>query len=125
MIDWAVLTGQKVVQILPINDTTITHTWTDSYPYNSISIYAFHPMYIDLNQLEALEDAGQRESFEQQRLKLNALPQVDYEAVNQYKLKYLHLLFQQMGETLLESLVSASSLKRTNTGWFLTLFSVI
>lgn len=102
-IDWAVLTGQKVVQILPINDTTITHTWTDSYPYNSISIYAFHPMYIDLNQLEALEDAGQRESFEQQRLKLNALPQVDYEAVNQYKLKYLHLLFQQMGETLLES----------------------
>lgn len=103
MIDWAVLTGQKVVQILPINDTTITHTWTDSYPYNSISIYAFHPMHIDLNQLEALEDAGQRESFEQQRLKLNALPQVDYEAVNQYKLKYLHLLFQQMGETLLES----------------------
>lgn len=103
MIDWAVLTGQIVVQILPINDTTITHTWTDSYPYNSISIYAFHPMYIDLNQLEALEDAGQRESFEQQRLKLNALPQVDYEAVNQYKLKYLHLLFQQMGETLLES----------------------
>lgn len=103
MIDWAVLTGQKVVQILPINDTTITHTWTDSYPYNSISIYAFHPMYIDLNQLEALEDAGQRESFEQHRLELNALPQVDYEAVNQYKLKYLHLLFQQMGETLLES----------------------
>lgn len=103
MIDWAVLTGQKVVQILPINDTTITHTWTDSYPYNSISIYAFHPMHIDLNQLEALEDAGQRESFEQQWLKLNALPQVDYEAVNQYKLKYLHLLFQQMGETLLES----------------------
>ena len=103
MIDWAVLTGQKVVQILPINDTTITHTWTDSYPYNSISTYAFHPMYIDLNQLEALEDAGQRESFEQHRLELNALPQVDYEAVNQYKLKYLHLLFQQMGETLLES----------------------
>lgn len=103
MIDWAVLTGQKVVQILPINDTTITHTWTDSYPYNSISIYAFHPMHIDLNQLEALEDAGQRESFEQHRLELNALPQVDYEAVNQYKLKYLHLLFQQMGETLLES----------------------
>lgn len=103
MIDWAVLTGQKVVQILPINDTTITHTWTDSYPYNSISIYAFHPMYIDLDQLEALKDAGQRESFEQHRLELNALPEIDYEAVNQYKLEYLHLLFQQMGETSLES----------------------
>ena len=43
-----VSTNQKVVQILPINDTTMTHTWTDSYPYNSISIYAFHPMYADL-----------------------------------------------------------------------------
>ncbi len=48
MIDWAVSTKQKAVQILPINDTTMTHTWTDSYPYNSISIYAFHPMYTDL-----------------------------------------------------------------------------
>ena len=38
MIDWAVATNQKAVQILPINDTTMTHTWTDSYPYSSISI---------------------------------------------------------------------------------------
>ena len=51
MIDWAVATNQKAVQILPINDTTMTHTWTDSYPYSSISIYAFHPMYTDLKQL--------------------------------------------------------------------------
>ena len=80
MIDWAALTGQKIVQILPINDTTITHTWTDSYPYSSISIYAFHPMYIDLNQLEPLEDAGKREIFEQHRVELNALQQIDYEA---------------------------------------------
>ena len=56
MIDWAVSTKQKAVQILPINDTTMTHTWTDSYPYNSISIYAFHPMYTDLKQLGTLKD---------------------------------------------------------------------
>ena len=43
LIDWAVTTHMGAVQILPINDTTITNTWTDSYPYNSISIYAFHP----------------------------------------------------------------------------------
>lgn len=39
--DWADETGQKAIQILPINDTTMSGTWTDSYPYNSISIYAF------------------------------------------------------------------------------------
>jgi len=55
MIDWAVSTNQKLVQILPLNDTTMTHTWTDSYPYNSISIYAFHPMYADLHKIGQTE----------------------------------------------------------------------
>ena len=50
LVDWAVSTHQKVIQILPVNDTTMTHAWTDSYPYNSISIYAFHPMYADIRQ---------------------------------------------------------------------------
>ncbi|MDR2860047.1 MAG: 4-alpha-glucanotransferase, partial [Mediterranea sp.] len=49
MIDWAVATNQKVVQILPVNDTTMTHTWMDSYPYNAISIYALNPIYLDLS----------------------------------------------------------------------------
>ena len=38
MIDLVASTGQKVLQLLPINDTTITHTWTDSYPYSCISV---------------------------------------------------------------------------------------
>ena len=32
MVDWEAQTGQRLLQILPINDTTTTHTWTDSYP---------------------------------------------------------------------------------------------
>lgn len=96
-IDWLALTGQKIVQLLPINDTTLTHTWTDSYPYNAISIYAFHPMYIDLNRLDDLEDGLLREKFARQRVRLNALPKFDYEAVNRIKLEYLRLLFKQEG----------------------------
>ena len=38
MIDWVAKTQQRILQVLPINDTNITHTWQDSYPYNSISI---------------------------------------------------------------------------------------
>ena len=102
-IDWAAMTGMKAVQILPINDTTITHTWTDSYPYSSISIYAFHPMYIDINQLEELKDEKLKNEYEEKRIRLNALPQVDYEEVNQLKLGYLHALFEQNGETVLHS----------------------
>ena len=51
MVDWAVVTGQKFLQILPINDTTMTHTWTDSYPYNANSTFALHPMFMRLSEL--------------------------------------------------------------------------
>ena len=74
MVDWAVSTNQKVVQILPINDTTMTHTWTDSYPYNSISIYAFHPMYADIKQMGTLKDKSAAAKFYNKQKELNGLP---------------------------------------------------
>ena len=103
MIDWAVATNQKAVQILPINDTTMTHTWTDSYPYSSISIYAFHPMYADLKQLGSLKDKKVMAEFNKRQKELNALPAVDYEAVNKTKWEYFHLIFKQEGEKVLAS----------------------
>jgi 4-alpha-glucanotransferase len=36
LIDWAKKTGLKLIQVLPLNDTTATHTWKDSYPYAAI-----------------------------------------------------------------------------------------
>lgn len=79
MIDLVAKTGQKVLQLLPINDTTITHTWTDSYPYSCISVFAIHPQYADLQALPELEDAKARAEAEKTRAELNALPQIDYE----------------------------------------------
>ena len=95
MVDWCAKTGMRILQILPINDTTITHTWQDSYPYNSISIYALHPQYTDLRQLPALKDEVKRAAFEALRQELNALPQIDYERVNEAKMNYLKEIFAQ------------------------------
>ena len=103
MIDWAALTGQRLVQILPINDTTLTHTWTDSYPYSCISVFALHPQYIDLSALPALKDAEARRRFEDIRMQLNELSQIDYEEVNRHKMAYLRLLFDQEGKRVLAS----------------------
>ena len=100
-IAWAASTGQRAVQILPINDTTMTGTWMDSYPYNSISIYAFHPMYIDLRQLPELTDETDMKAFEKQRKMLNSMSSVNYEQVNQTKRKYLQAIFRQAGEQIL------------------------
>lgn len=103
LIEWAIMTKQKAVQILPINDTTMSHTWMDSYPYNSISIYAFHPMYIDVRQLPQLKDTARRKYYEEERQKLNKLPQLDYEGVNNVKRAYLKEIYVQEGEAILAS----------------------
>ena len=103
MIDWAVSTQQKVIQILPLNDTTMTHAWTDSYPYNSISIYAFHPMYADIKQMGTLKDKSAAAKFNKKQKELNGLPAMDYEAVNQTKWEYFRLIFKQEGEKVLAS----------------------
>jgi len=99
--DWAALTGQRAVQLLPVNDTTITHKWTDSYPYNSISIYALHPQYADLRQLPPLKDKEKAAKYEESRLELNALLQIDYERVNKTKSSYLRDVFEQERATVL------------------------
>ena len=103
MVDLVCETGQRVLQILPVNDTTTTYSWTDSYPYSCISIFAIHPQYADLRQLPALTNAKQRNDFEALRQQLNALPQIDYEQVNHAKITYLRLLFSQEGSKVLSS----------------------
>ena len=81
----------------------MTHTWTDSYPYNSISIYAFHPMYADLKQMGTLKDKKAMTEFNKRQKELNALPTVDYEAVNQTKWEFFRLIYKQEGEQVLAS----------------------
>ena len=103
MVDWVASTGQRALQVLPINDTTITHTWSDSYPYNSISIYALHPQYLDLRQLPKLDDKKRMAEFDKLRKELNVLPQIDYERVNKAKLEYMKLLFAQEGANVLKT----------------------
>ena len=95
MIEWCDKTKQRVLQVLPINDTNMTKTWQDSYPYNSISIYALHPQYTDFRQLPAIKDKAKREAFENLRKELNALPQIDYERMFSAKLDYLREIFAQ------------------------------
>ncbi len=98
MVDWAVMTNQKIIQILPINDTTMFNTWEDSYPYNANSIYALHPQYISLKRVGALLNDSDMAAMEREAKALNALPQIDYHSVNSLKSRYLHQLFSESGE---------------------------
>ena len=98
LVDWAAKTGQRFIQMLPINDTTMTHTWTDSYPYKANSIFALHPMYLRLKEMGTLSDKERQAYYDNLAKELNALEEVDYERVNNAKIAYTRELFAEVGE---------------------------
>lgn len=100
--DWARQAGLKLIQILPVNDTVSTHTWMDSYPYNAISAFALHPLYLNLDRLAA-DDRALLEEIAAQRKKLNALPAADYEGVMKTKLALARKVFERQHANTFDS----------------------
>lgn len=103
LVDWAAATGQSVIQTLPVNDTTLTCTWRDSYPYSANSSFALNPIYIDLELVGELSDKKFLKTAQKERKALNALPQIDYEKVYKLKTDYLNLLYQEFGDECIRS----------------------
>ncbi|HPW79028.1 MAG TPA: 4-alpha-glucanotransferase [Bacteroidales bacterium] len=116
MADWAALTGQKVLQVLPVNDTTMYHNWIDSYPYGGISIMALHPLYADINAMCPENGSVDLSQFEKKRKKLNDLPALDYDKVSELKWSAMKLLFKHTGEQVMRS-ASFKTFIRKNKKW--------
>ncbi len=91
--DWGRIVGLKLIQLLPVNDTSATHSWKDSYPYAAISAFALHPQYINLADVVTAKHRPWLHALEAERQRLNALPEVDYEAVMAAKLGFLKKLY--------------------------------
>ena len=102
MVDWAAANGLAVIQILPVNDTVSTFTEADSYPYRANSIYALHPMYLNMDAIGTLHDRAAERRFRRRAAVLNALPAVDYLAVNELKSEYASLMYVQRRNALLQ-----------------------
>lgn len=103
IVDWAEATGMKVIQLLPVNDTTSSHNWTDSYPYNIVSAFALHPHYLDLEALGNLRSKAKMTAYHRQQRELNALSFSDYEAVDRVKSEYVKEYFAEKGQQTLDS----------------------
>ena len=102
--DWCRQTGLRMIQILPVNDTSATQSWRDSYPYSAISAFALHPIYLNLG-LVVTTAANRRRlgRLEQLRKDLNGLGAVDYEAVLRAKLGFLKEIFPSEKKRVLGS----------------------
>ncbi|MBP3550376.1 MAG: 4-alpha-glucanotransferase [Alistipes sp.] len=124
--DWCVATGQRIIQILPINDTSMSFSWYDSYPYNTVSSFALHPLYIRLSDVGYLRGEADRAEMEALQEELNALPDLDYERVIKAKMKYLRKLYEQLGARCMDS-KSFRDFEKRNREWLMpyAVFSVL
>lgn len=120
---WAADAGMKMIQILPINDTTSSRTWMDSYPYSAISVYALHPMYLRLDEMTV--PLLNEKEFLRVREELNRAKQLDYEAVMAFKWKVTRSVFDAHRKLILRDKDFLNFLKR-NRDWVLdyAVFSV-
>ncbi|MFC2125502.1 4-alpha-glucanotransferase [Bacteroidota bacterium] len=102
LVDWAVKAGLKLVQILPVNDTIVSHKWTDSYPYAAISVYALHPMYLNLPAMGTLKSSKEMDQFIKDGKKLNKNEDVDYESMIKLKSKFYKRLYDETRDKFLK-----------------------
>ncbi|MFZ9046364.1 MAG: 4-alpha-glucanotransferase [Cyclobacteriaceae bacterium] len=116
--DWSVKTGMKLIQILPVNDTTASHTWVDSYPYAAISVQALHPIYASLQAVGRLKDNKLEEEIEKRRAELNELEELDYEAVMQIKSRFFKASYEENKKSFLAS-SSYKSFFKDNQHWLI------
>ncbi len=103
MVDWAKKTGQRMIQTLPINDTILYHTNYDSYPYNAVSVYALHPIYLHLDKLGKLKDKKLKTYFDAQKQELNEKTFSDYENVIKVKWEFFKAIFLQESSVVFAS----------------------
>jgi 4-alpha-glucanotransferase len=101
LVDWSKKARLRMIQILPVNDTTATHTWADSYPYAAISAFALHPIYVNLEKVAGKKYAANIKALKKKQKQLNELPEVDYEQVMKFKLSTLKELYALQKEEFL------------------------
>ncbi|XP_026425002.1 4-alpha-glucanotransferase DPE2-like [Papaver somniferum] len=102
LVDWAVDSGFHLVQLLPINDTSVNGMWWDSYPYSSLSVVALHPLYLRVQALskDISKEIKQEIMDAKERLDGKA---VDYEATLATKLSIAKKIFSVEKDSVLTS----------------------
>jgi len=103
LVDWAKHTGLKLIQLLPLNDTTATHTWKDSYPYAAISAFALHPLFLNLEQVAGGAQAAIIKPLRKKQQQLNALADLDYDSVIKFKTAAIKEIYEAQKETFKNS----------------------
>ena len=95
LVDWASRTGQHILQFLPLNDTTSCDSYHNSFPYNPVSGFALHPVYIRPSLVGTLADKRLMARFTRRAMHLNSLKSIDYNAVLHLKIDYMRAIYSE------------------------------
>ncbi|NNM67594.1 MAG: 4-alpha-glucanotransferase, partial [Spirochaetales bacterium] len=85
---FAAKAGWDVIQLLPVNDTGFENS-----PYNALSAFALHPVFLRLDDLQGAE--SQKKAITALRSEWNTASRVPQNEILKRKLPILHALFEQ------------------------------
>lgn len=121
-IDLSSKLGMGILQILPVNDTLANLDWSDSYPYAAISVFALHPLYINIETIARFSKEDQKQ-YLLDKENLNSLDIIDFDQVLNLKLKYLDILYRKEKSKFLLTKEYKTFLGENNTWiWSYTVF---
>jgi 4-alpha-glucanotransferase len=103
LVDWAQSVSVRMIQILPVNDTTSTHTNTDSYPYAAISAFALHPLYLSVSTVAGKKYLKYIQTQVENAQKLNESVGVAYEDVMKLKWELMGILYPLMKDEVFKT----------------------
>ncbi|MBC7937382.1 MAG: 4-alpha-glucanotransferase [Rhizobacter sp.] len=95
LVDISKEAGLRMIQLLPINDTTCTHTNKDSYPYSAVSAFALHPVYLNVQKLGTALSVKFTPEMLKKVKELNAKDSLYYEEVLAIKEEAIRMLYRQ------------------------------
>ncbi len=100
---WCKNIGISLIQILPVNDTTASYSWSDSYPYKAISVTALNPMFLNISSLGEFPTKKLENEYLQLKYELNESEVVDYENILKIKTKFFKAFYDKYKKTVFKN----------------------
>lgn len=114
IIRWCKTIGFDVIQTLPLNDSGL-----DPSPYNALSAFALHPIFLSLAQLPEVEGDNKLQAQLADLRRLNDSDRVDYQAVVKGKNAFLESYYAEYASEFLASKAYLEFCEQ-NKGWLET-----
>ncbi len=95
LVDYTASLGFKLIQLLPINDTTGAYTDKDSYPYSAISSFGLHPKFLNVQKIADTFSILIKKDELAEIDRLNALSYSDHCGVLNLKIIILKRIFEK------------------------------